>query len=98
MKLTLSLAMLLAVAGCDRSGVAYVDIENTQGWLMPASPIEIDPAVQVYKNEVRIDGMDVRQHIKISGPIKIVPSDTAPWLPAQRAKAATQPATQPIRR
>jgi len=86
--------MLLALAalasGCtDRSGVAYLQIENDQsGNGGRADPVYIDPRVEVVQNDYARsylnDGSNIRQTIRIRGPIMIVPA------PAP----ATQPAMQ----
>ena len=72
----------ILLTGCDRVGTAHVELTNPQAFLMPASPIRIDPAVPVSANESRRsytwDGMDVVQRIEVSGWVKIVPDFAGP--------------------
>jgi hypothetical protein len=84
--------LLVACAGCSRTGVTHLYIENPQGYWLVACPIEVDPNVRVVTQEITTsdDGFVLRQRLVISGPIKIVPSDTATW--ARLAGPSTQPA------
>ncbi len=76
------------VTGCaQRTGVAYIQIDNDQGSNGGrAEPIFIDPRVDVIQNEYARSylnqGSNIRQTIRIWGPIMIVP--------------APGPATQPL--
>ena len=77
------------MVGCtDRSGVAYLQIENDQDSSGGrAEPVYIDPRVEVVQNDYARsylnDGSNIRQTIRIRGPVMIVP--------------APGPATQPAR-
>jgi hypothetical protein len=68
------------VGGCaERSGVAYIEIEDDQsGTGRPAEPIFVDPSVEIVDNQYRRsrvnDGSNVRQTIRVKGPIMIVPA------------------------
>jgi hypothetical protein len=81
--------LVLAFAGCaNRTGVAYLQIENDQnGNGGRAEPVYVDPRVEVVQNEYARsylnEGSNIRQTIRIRGPIMIVP--------------APGPATQPAR-
>jgi hypothetical protein len=75
--------MLLPLAamaiGCtDRSGVAYVQIENDQISGGRAEPVFVDPRVEVLQNDFARsylnDGSNIRQTIHIRGPVMIVPA------------------------
>ena len=76
------LALLAAAAGCtNRSGTAFIEIENDQRTLsVRAEPILIDPRVEVVRNEYQRsyinEGSNIRQKIVIRGPIMIVPLPT----------------------
>ena len=86
-----TLLPLAAIAiGCtDRSGVAYLQIENDQnGNGGRADPVYIDPRVEVLQNDYARsylnEGSNIRQTIRIRGPIMIVPapaSATQPVVP-----------------
>jgi hypothetical protein len=71
------------VGGCaERSGVAYVEIENDQSASgRPAEPIFVDPSVEIVQNQYRRsqvnEGSNVRQTIRVKGPIMIVPAPPA---------------------
>jgi hypothetical protein len=90
----LVLALLTAapfLAGCaQRTGVAYIQIENDQTDTGgPAQPIFVDPRVQVLQNEYGRsyinDGSNIRQTIHLRGPIMIVPAPTPATQPAPRS-------------
>jgi hypothetical protein len=78
----------LIVTGCaQRTGVGYLQIENDQsGNGGRAEPVFVDPRVEVIQNEYARsylnEGSNIRQTIRIRGPIMIVP--------------APGPATQPL--
>jgi hypothetical protein len=82
-----SIALTPLLAGCaQRTGVAYVQIENVQsddGGR--AEPIYVDPRVDAQVNEYGRsylnNGSNIRQTIRIRGPVMIVP---APPRPATR--------------
>jgi hypothetical protein len=85
---TLTVAAAL-VGGCtDRSGVAYLQIENDQngGNGGRAEPVYIDPRVEVVQNEYARSylnqGSNIRQTIRIRGPVMIVPAHAVPAAPA----------------
>jgi hypothetical protein len=89
-----ALASLLAaslLAGCaQRTGVAYIQIENDQsdtGGL--AQPVFVDPRVQTLQNEYGRsylnEGSNIRQTIHVRGPIMIVPAPAPATQPAQAA-------------
>jgi hypothetical protein len=76
--------------GCtDRSGVAYLQIENDQsGNGGRADPVYIDPRVEVVQNDFARsylnEGSNIRQTIRIRGPVMIVPAPgpaTQPTMP-----------------
>jgi uncharacterized lipoprotein YmbA len=76
------LALLVTLTGCaSRSGVAYLEIENDQSASpdTKAMPITVDPRVEVISNEYRRsqvnEGSNIRQTIRIRGPIMIVPAE-----------------------
>jgi len=83
------LPLAALAAGCtDRSGVAYLQIENDQnGNGGRAEPVYIDPRVEVVQNDYARsylnEGSNIRQTIHVRGPIMIVPAP------------APAPATQP---
>lgn len=86
---TCALSLLaLALAGCtDRSGVAYLQIENDQnGNGGRADPVYIDPRVEVVQNDYARsylnEGSNIRQTIRIRGPIMIVPAPGPATQPA----------------
>ena len=68
------------VGGCaERSGIAYIEIENDQSASgRPAEPIFVDPSVEIVQNQYRRsqvnEGSNVRQTIRVKGPIMIVPA------------------------
>ncbi|MCE5327158.1 MAG: hypothetical protein LLG01_12175 [Planctomycetaceae bacterium] len=91
MRVWVILPVLLALSGCDRSGKAVVEIDNSQMFLVPGGPIAVDPRVRVRVNKIvrRSDaGFTVHQRLVIDGPIKIVPDESAAWM----RRPATQPA------
>jgi hypothetical protein len=80
----------LIITGCaQRTGVAYLQIENDQsGNGGRAEPVFVDPRVEVIQNEYARsylnEGSNIRQTIRIRGPIMIVPapgSATQPLAP-----------------
>lgn len=83
---TLLLPLLLSaiplLTGCaQRTGVAYIQIENDQSDTGGAAqPVFVDPRVQVLQNEFGRsylnDGSNIRQTIHVRGPIMIVPAPT----------------------
>ncbi|MDB5322936.1 MAG: hypothetical protein JWN40_4567 [Phycisphaerales bacterium] len=84
-----ALPLLALLPGCaSRTGVAYLQIENDQsGNGGRAEPVYVDPRVEVIQNQYARsylnEGSNIRQTIRIRGPIMIVP--------------APGPATQPAR-
>ena len=75
------LATLLAAGCAQRTGVAYIQIENDQSDTGGAAqPVFVDPRVQVLQNEFGRsylnDGSNIRQTIHVRGPIMIVPAPT----------------------
>lgn len=86
---TCTILPLAALApGCtDRSGVAYLQIENDQsGNGGRADPVYIDPRVEVVQNDFARsylnDGSNIRQTTRIRGPIMIVPAPGPATQPA----------------
>ena len=85
---TALLLLGLTLAGCaQRTGIAYIEIENDQnGNGGRAQPVFVDPRVEIVQNDYARsylnEGSNIRQTIRIRGPIMIVP-----------APAATQPVT-----
>jgi hypothetical protein len=84
-----TLLPLAALAtGCtDRSGVAYLQIENDQSSNGGrADPVYIDPRVEVIQNDYARsylnDGSNIRQTIRVRGPIMIVPAPAPATQPA----------------
>lgn len=83
-RIAASAVIALLFTGCaSRNGVAYIEIENDQGeGGRKAEPVYIDPRVEVVGNEYRRSyvnqGSNIRQSIRIRGPIMIVPADAAP--------------------
>lgn len=84
------LFLALAATGCaQRTGVAYLQIENDQsGNGGRAEPVYVDPHVEVIQNEYARsylnEGSNIRQTIRIRGPIMIVPAPgpaTQPTMP-----------------
>ena len=75
------------LTGCAQgTGVAYLQIENDQdnnGGL--AQPIYVDPRVEIlqkdYQRSYLNEGSNIRQTIRIRGPIMIVPATTQPSAP-----------------
>jgi hypothetical protein len=89
-----SLAPLL-LAGCAKpTGVAYLEIENDQGLGGGgrAEPVYVDPRVEVERNEYRRsyvnNGSNIRQSIRIKGPVMIVPATASATQPAPPAPPA----------
>jgi len=86
--LTLTATLL---AGCaQRTGVAYIQIENDQSDNGGrAEPVFVDPRVQTLQNEYGRsylnDGSNIRQTIHVRGPIMIVPAPAAATQPTQSA-------------
>jgi len=80
--LTLVLSAIPLLTGCaQRTGVAYIQIENDQSDTGGAAqPVFVDPRVQVLQNEFGRsylnDGSNIRQTIHVRGPIMIVPAPT----------------------
>jgi hypothetical protein len=72
--------MLTLLGGCaEKSGVAYIEIENDQsGSGRPAEPVYVDPRVEIVSNEYRRSqvnqGSNIRQTIRVKGPVMIVPA------------------------
>lgn len=85
-QLALGVAVVVGgLCGCAaRSGVAYLEIENDQSGSVvgKAEPVYVDPRVEVVSNEYRRsyvnDGSNIRQRIRIRGPIMIVPANLPP--------------------
>lgn len=82
--------MLLVVGCAQRSGVAYLQIENDQDDTGGrAEPVYVDARVQVIQNEYGRsylnDGSNIRQTIRVRGPIMILPAQapTTRPMPAQ---------------
>ena len=79
------------LTGCaQRTGVAYIQIENDQSDTGGrAEPVFVGPRVQTLQNEYGRsylnDGSNIRQTIHVRGPIMIVPAP------------ATQPAGPPLK-
>ena len=91
----LAALFLCTMAGCAKeAGVAFVELENDQGYATGAraEPIAIDPRVEVVKNEFQRlygkDGSGVRQRIVIRGPVMIVPATASRTTPGDNT---TQP-------
>ena len=82
------LPLAALASGCtDRSGVAYLQIENDQsGNGGRAEPVYIDPRVEVVQNDFARsylnEGSNIRQTIRIRGPIMIVPAPGPATQPA----------------
>jgi hypothetical protein len=82
-------ALAAVAAGCaSRTGVAYIEIENDQtGVADKAEPVYIDPRVEAIGNEYRRswvnDGSNIRQSIRVRGPIMIVPANLPPAQPGE---------------
>jgi hypothetical protein len=70
-------------AGCaQRTGIAYIEIENDQnGNGGRAQPVFVDPRVEIVQNDYARsylnEGSNIRQTIRIRGPIMIVPAPAA---------------------
>jgi hypothetical protein len=81
--LTPTLLAVSLLAGCaQRTGVAYIQIENDQSDTGGrAEPVFVDPRVQTLQNEYGRsylnDGSNIRQTIHVRGPIMIVPAPAA---------------------
>jgi hypothetical protein len=89
--LTPALLAVSLLAGCaQRTGVAYIQIENDQSDTGGrAEPVFVDPRVQTVQNEYGRsylnDGSNIRQTIHVRGPIMIVPAPPAAPQPTQSA-------------
>ena len=78
------------LAGCAKpNGIAYLEIQNDQGLGGGgrAEPVYVDPRVEVERNEYRRsyvnNGSNIRQSIRIKGPVMIVPATPAATQPAR---------------
>jgi hypothetical protein len=84
---TALLLLAFTLAGCaQRTGIAYLEIENDQnGNGGRAQPVFVDPRVEIVQNDYARsylnEGSNIRQTIRIRGPIMIVPAPTAATQP-----------------
>ena len=80
------------VTGCaQRTGIAYIEIENDQnGNGGRAQPVFVDPRVEIVQNDYARsylnEGSNIRQTIRIRGPIMIVPAPAAATQPASAGR------------
>jgi len=81
------LLVLGSAIGCaQRTGIAYLEIENDQnGNGGRAQPVFVDPRVEIvqhdYARSYLNEGSNIRQTIRIRGPIMIVPAPAAATQP-----------------
>jgi hypothetical protein len=89
---TALLLLGFALAGCaQRTGIAYIEIENDQnGNGGRAQPVFVDPRVEIVQNDYARsylnEGSNIRQTIRIRGPIMIVPAPAAATQPVSTAR------------
>ena len=85
--IVLVVTVLIAIGCAQRTGVAYLQIENDQsGNGGRADPVYIDPRVEVVQNDYARsylnEGSNIRQTIRIRGPVMIVPAPGPATQPA----------------